>query len=671
MAESAKEERAELVSVWRQRIRRSQEMRDEEKSIWDKNLLSLRGKLKPPSSVWNEEDPWISVELVHASIRAAIPSLLYSNPKWSVQPKKPEFQPDPTNPGSVVDVSWEKARSKELWLDHTWKESEGNTHVRVAIESAFLAYGAVKVGYAPDFADDQKRGEIEYDDEGNPVIESIDEETGKFIPKLVKGEFLYDEKGEMIFDDETGMAVTHPGTLQRERFFVEWVNWENLLFDVEGGNCFKNHRYVIEEWIRPLDHVKNDPRYPASKRKKVKASTSLKETKEKASIKATGTSDPVMVQQDEVYEDEARVRGWDIYCFETGRYHVLVESDDDEGADDFLLDEDIPPGYEHGPFVFLKWNEDPGRWYPRTDAEAMAKLELEYNLTRSQMAMHRNQSRTRYFEVKGAGFDDQDGGEIEKIKFTSGPSGTVVRVKSPDGVVPARKDAMDGTYFTTIPDIKSDFREMAGQAGEQQGVASSDTATQASLIAASADVRNSDRRDNLVQKFLCEIGTKLLQVAQANSTQVEWIAVRRRPEEQSPFDFIQVNPEELDGEFDVEIAVGSTQAKNTQQRVALYERIVTMLAQNPQIAASPTLVKRLFAAMDIHDEQLVHEVTAIGQIALQAMGLPPTVAGVDGQGQMGAAPSAGAVGQALGNIQNQNVSAPNAQAGVATGVRNR
>lgn len=663
------------VAIWRRRIEVAAEVRDDEKNrVWDKNLMAFRGDLRPPKSVWSEEDPWISVELVHSSIRAAIPTLLYNNPKWSIEPKKPEFQmapmQDPATGQEVqqmVDVSWEKARSKELWLEHVWKETEGNLQVRLAISAGFLALGAVRVGYAPDFADDELRGEIDYDDDGNPII------GRDGLPRLRKGEYLYDEKGEIVMDEDTGMPVPHPGKLQREKFFVEWVNWENLLFDPEGGNNFKNHRYVVEEWCRPLDHVKNDPRFPAHIRKKVKASP--KERNETGALAAT--YDATRGDIEAVRYDEERVRGWDIYCFESNRYYVLCE--EVEGAetnDVFLLDQKMPEGYEHGPFVFLKFNEDPGKWYPRTDAEAMAKIELEYNLTRSQMAMHRNQSRTRYFEVKGAGFDDDAGGEIEKAKFAHGPSGTLVKVRSADGVVPARKDAMDGSYFVTIPNIKEDFREVAGQPGENVGVADADTATQASLMAASADVRNSDRRDNLVQNFLRGIAAKLLQVAQANTTQVEWVKVRRQEGEPAPFDFVQINPEELDGEFEVNITVGSTQPKNTTNRIAMYERIVTMISQNPHIAASPELVKRLFEAIDLTDEKLIREVTMIGQTMLAAAGLPTSVAGgaqgpgLDGQGQPGLA-AEGDVGQVIGEIANQFLQTGNAQQGVATGVRNR
>lgn len=663
---------AESVNVWRKRIKIAQEVRDKEKQIWDKNLLSYRGKLKPDERIWCPEDPWVSVELVHSSIRASIPSLLYSNPGWTVYPRKPMIEMGPG--GEMIDMSWENARSKELWLDSVWRETRGNEHVRVAMISAFLAFGAVKVGYSPDFEDCDTRGEYAYDDNGDLIPTGDTDEDGNELYKLEQGDYLRDEEGEPYYDDDTGLHVLDPGLLQREHFFVEWVPWDNLLFDPEGGNNFKNHRYVIEEWCRPLDHVRYDPRYNPRLRLQVRAATSVRQELFRAgeSSSPDGAQEPLDVEA-AANVDEERVRGWDIYDFEERRMMVLVEETPGSRVnDEYLLDTSIPEGVEHGPFCFLKWNEDPGRWYPKTDAEAMAKIELEYNLTRSQMLTHRNQSRGRYLETMNGGFAGEDGGELERQKFVSGPSGTVVKVKSPDGITPARKDALSGDFFQSIPNIRLDFAEVAGQPGEARGVADADTATQASLLAANADVRNNDRRDNLTQQFLIDIGTKLLQSAQAHASQVQWIKVAQKPDDPHPFEFKEVTPEDLDGEFDCGVVMGSTQPRNSAARVQLYERIILMIAQNPHIAASPTLMRRMFEAIDLKDEQLISEITNIGQQALAAMGVTPAPGPGGAPGMAATDPN-----QVIGQIANQYLGArglpttsePNAAAGIPTGAR--
>jgi hypothetical protein len=654
--------KAEQVDMWRDRIIDSQAYRDDRANrVWNDNLKAYRGQLKPPNSVWADTDPWVSVELVHSAVRATIPSLLYANPKSTVLPKRPYNVQDPET-GLAVDKSFERAKSIELFLNHKWAETEGNTHVRLAITAAFLAFGAVKVGYAPDFADDDLRGEFQLDEFDEPIEDGEPDELGRQLFKLAKGEYLRDEDGEVIFDEDSGMPVLHPGRIQREQFFVEWVHWENILFDTSGGNVFKNHRYVIEEWCRPVEHVQNDPRY-ASWRKHVEGTERSGFHPSMELNNQSGDAYVVPVRRDEFSNDENDfVRGWDIYDFETNRLMVLL--DQTEGAkpqnDSFIMDIEMPRGMEHGPFCFLKFNEDPGEWYPRTDVEGMSKVELEYNLIRSQQLTHRNQSRARYLESASVGFAGEDGGELERLKFATGPAGVVVKMKSVEGLQAAPQAPMDGTFFANTPNVRADFSEVAGQPGELRGVASADTATQASLLAGAADLRNNDRRDNLVQGFIVEIFRKMLQSAKANSSRVHY--VRLAPESTVPngtpfLGYAEINRELLADEVDVAIEVGSTQPKNNAARVALIERIYTLISQNLAIAASPTAMRRLFDALDIRDTQLEQELQRIGEMMLQAqLGVPQVGSEATGE-------------QTLGDIQNQTVDVENALAGSGTGAR--
>jgi hypothetical protein len=594
------------VAVWRRRRDRAKEIRDTEQQTWDKNLLSYQGKLKPKDNIWAEDDPWVSVELVHSTIRSAIPNLLYSNPKFTLTPKRPEIDPD-----TGEDISWDRARSAELWLQHIWAECEANTHTRSAIISAFLDLGIAKFGFAPTYADDDKRGVIQYDESGSIVIESQTDE-GYIIPRLERGEFLLDEDGEYIFDEDTGIAVTHPGCIMREDFFIEWVSARNVLFDPEGGNVLKNHRWIIEEWNRPLSEIRNDPRIAPSIRSEIKSNARIDEygqlktgLGEVESIERTGRPEDA---------DDLRVTGFDVYDFVERRYYSIADCDGNEDMNNFfLVDRQIPPGLEHGPLRLLKFNEEPGQVYQKTDAEGMAKLELEYNITRSQLATHRNQSRARYLEVANQGFAGEDGGEVERSKFQSGASGVICRVKNPDGIVPARKDQVGNDFFAAIPNIKDDFREVAGQPGGADTVADADTATQASLLTAQADIRNNDRRDNLVSKFITELARGLLQVASANVTQVQFVKVRKSENDPLPFEFKQINPEDIAGEYDVEVAVGSTQPKNSARQVQLLERMVLLISQNPVIAMVEGLMERMFKAIDINDEKLIKELRALGE----------------------------------------------------------
>jgi len=643
------------IAIWRSRITRSAEMRDKEKrDVWDKTLKVYRGALRPNSANWHEDDPWVSVEKVHSSIRSAVPELIYTTPEWSILPKRPAVDEQ------GVDMSWPRAKSQQLLLQHHWDETEGNKHVRIAVVCGFLSYGVAKFGYSPSFQDDEKRGEFDTDKDGQLVYGKSEKVNGESIriPKLKKGEYDRDKDGQLIIDDDTGLPKLHPGTI-RDEFFVQWVSPEQMLHDPEGGNVFRNHRYVIEEWVRPIEDVRGDHRYKHSARMNVVSNARVGEEpgQDSAYSSATVVTNEVGDTYDAAEHDGERVRGYDIYDMVNRTYSVLP-ADAPAGSTEndvwLIKPRPIDPGIEMAPYRFLKFNEDPGKWYPRPDAVGMAKLEEEYNITRSQMLRHRNQSRNVYLEAVGT-FAGDEGGELEREKFVSGPDGVLVRVTDPNGLAAGPKPAMDGSYFQAIPNITQDFDEVAGQPGASRGVASADTATEASILKEGSDIKSNDRRDNQVQVFLAEIGRGLLQSMRANSTGNTWVKVARGEKDPVPFTFQEVTPDDLAGEYDVTVSMGSTLPKNDARAMQRVLELVQSFAAMPELLASPAFVRRFTEAMDINDDVLIGELVAIGQQKLQ-----------EAQQQEQAA--AGQAGQVIGNGANQFVGGGNVQANSPTGA---
>jgi len=281
----------------------------------------------------------------------------------------------------------------------------------------------------------------------------------------------------------------------------------------------------------------------------------------------------------------------------------------------------IPSCMKKGPYKFLRFNEIPGEWYPKPDAEDMAKLEIEYNITRSQGMLQRRNSRARYIEKKGMGFAGEDGGDVERDKCLNGPSHVIALVNDINAVRALEQPQIDATHYQALPLIAADFNEIAGQPGAARGVADAETATEASILSQTSDVRNNDRRDNLVQVFLGKIGKQLLEFGKQYAQLSTWIPIAR-PGDPPPFAFEEVRPESLRGDFDVTVEIGSTAPKNSAARVALMERVLTAVAQNPMILAAPSFMRRVFESLDIADEQLFSELQQIGQMVLQAQTAP-------------------------------------------------
>ena len=601
----------EKAAVWRGRIENAKANRQvffegtKDCPGADFGIAGYRGELKP--EWWSPSDPWVNVNKTKAAVRAALPSLLYANPEFRVYPAAVDVDETGT------DVAYERARAKELWVNHVWREGEGTTHARIAIQNAFFSLGVIKAGYRCHFQDDVTRGVFKRTDDGEYVLDEYGD------PVLERGEFLTDEEGETL-RDEYGVPIPHPGSLTKEEWFIEAVDPRMMLFDIESGPDFFQHRWVIEEWVRPLEEVKADPRFSAAARKRLVASESLSGPATARKSDFSKAYKPQDADNVAVQRDEERLRGYDIYDFTTGRYMVLPECGVGGENDEFLLDDVMPPGLEHGPYRFLKFTEDAGtEWYPIPDAIDMATVNQEYCITRSQMMIHREHTKTRYMEMPGAFEGEGIDAEEERAKFAHGPDGVLIKVNNPNSVIPAPKAQLDGSFMQAIPNIAADFNEVGGMPGEVRGVADADTATQASILASGAETRNNDRRDNQVQKFLCEIARMLLMSGQANA-ELDTLVIEKVRESAgvAPFKARRLTPQELLGEFEVTLSVGSTLPKNDPRTLNNLMNLLNALAQNPALGQFTGLMRRVLDGLGL-DPLLAEEIFEVAQRLTQQM----------------------------------------------------
>lgn len=635
---------AEQIAVDRARIRYAKEKRtaffegtgNEDEGKWQPGcnfaIKAYRGDTRP--KWWCDEDIWVEVNKVKAAIRAALPALLYSNPEYKVWPSATDTEQD----------AYERAKAKSLWLNHVYRETNGNAHVRNAIQNAFFSLGVIKAGYLCDFEDSPQRGEFARTENGEYILD----ENGD--PTLEQGEFLTDEKGEIIRDAD-GIPVLHPGTICKEQWFIQAVDAAMMLFDVDSGPDFYQHRFVIEEWVRPLEQVKADPRFPKSKRDKLVSTGNIRSSNtQRKDIFVKSENDSVMESDNVAIEkDEARLRGYDIYDFEKNELRVLPEGGVGDENEEYLLRRTIPAGQEHGPYRVLKFTEDAGlEFYPIPDAIDMARVSQEYNITRSQMAIHREHTKTRFMEIEGAYNGEGINADDERAKWAHGPDGVSIRVSAPNMVLPAPKPQLDNSFMQAVPNIAADFNEVGGMPGESRGVADADTATQASILATGAEMRANDRRDNQVNTFLNEIGRMLLMSGQANA-ELDTLTMEKieAATGQIPFKPVKLTPEELTGEFEVEVEIGSTRPKNDPRVIQQILSFMAAFGQTPGIGLIPSVVRRLLDGMGL-DAKAADEIFDAAKAILQSQqapqGSPEAPAGPQGQvlpdalmGQMNAA----------------------------------
>ena len=605
----------EELAIVRSRIRRA---KDKRQSFFegageglapgaDFAIDVYRGNTKPKG--WT--DPiWCHTGKLTSAVRSAIPTLMYANPRFRVFPAAKDIL-------GGEDVAYQRARAKELWLNHIWSESNGNQHARCGINNAFFSLGVIKSGYLPTFQDSEERGEWEVNEAGEYVVGPDGD------PVLARGKILKDEYGKPI-RDEYGIPVLHPGCLTKEKWFIEVTDARMMLFDPDGGPDFYQHGWVGEEWVRPLSEVKNDPRFSAAVRKKLTASDNANENATHRSGEWDNADASISgVERVAAERDEERLRGYDVYDFVKQRYYVIPEGGTGDENQDFLLDVPMPPGMEQGPYRFLKYTEDVGaQWYPIPDATNMALLNQQYDLLESTEAIHRSHTKSRYFVEEGA-FDTADSNaEQEKAKFANGPDGTLINVTQIGKVQPAPKAYLDPSFAGAAAKLAMAFNEVGGMPGEMRGVADSETATQASILATGAEIRNNDRRDNQVQNWLCEIARALLISGQSNM-EMDSVVLEKIEDATGvrPFRAVKLTQEELLGEFEVTVEIGSTMNKSDPRMNAQIMEFAKTISQNPWIAQHEELVMRMLDGIGV-DPALARKLSEIAREQTQAQNAP-------------------------------------------------
>ena len=625
MPSVSKKEQSE-VAVWRARIERSKEQRKKNLKVWNRNLAYLVG------DQWSERsgDHEIVINKIFPFVRAQLPALIFSHPWAFVRDQGPvslETEDD-------LRADAERARSREYWLNHLYTGINAHYHVRLATQAAFVSMGVCKVGYSPTFQDNEARGEFEVDASGKFVLVQ-DSKTGEIVPKLSQGDYLRLADGSIVFGED-GIPELQPGKIPgRGEYFVNFIPAENLLFDTEGINDISQHRYLIEEWVRPLSEVRDDP---------ILKRTSSLEATEKVGAKPGDDDDPNSMQlstalkadpsDEAVGDDEARVRGYEIWDAVTRRVIVVVDRPMEMNADHdfFLRDDPWPPGVDEFPYEFQRHNEVPGRWEPMPDISALVPIQDEYNMTRSKIMTANERADRKYVHTPDA-FD----GETQKELFKNGGDMALIEMENPDQIRALEVQPLSSSVGQSLGVIQFDFDEVSGQGAAARGAARSETATEASILEGRSQIRESDRRDNIVHDFIVGIMRKLSRLGQANLTQREWVSFSKSTDATFPYEFRgYIGPEDLRGELDVSIEVGSTLPRTTPVERQQFQGLIVTLSQNPIIMASPTLLRRAFEQYQINDAEMFRELNAIGQRMLQAQAGTPDAQSAEMNGAPGA-----------------------------------
>ena len=618
------------IKLWFHRIDQGIKRRREEAKTWTQNenfeqgkhwLSSNSGKLDfgiEDDVTINKISSWVSARLSEIAFRnprakftPASPSGYEQVPVPVLDPEQgPVYKRDPQTGGPVIDpLTRQPEPEVRLVSRHKVCEALCN-HIaghpitglsatgRRFVKAGLLAYGCLKVGYKPLLQPWalQRRTEPE-----------TDAETG--FPKWDLYEI--DENGELLRDKE-GYLIPTDGGIVADQWFIDWVPHRQMIIDPEGSNDFRRHGWVAYEYLAPLKRVKKDPRF-----------------KNTADLKSTGTSyrfDPDNDNEDHPWEnmsdnldpyvkDETDVvRLFEVWDFEKQRIMVLAD-----GHGEYLLDETIPEGIEHSPFVFFRPNERLDDFYPRPPASDLVPINSEYNKHRKLLMSKARKDTNKFLYVAGA-IDDSEKAKLESpvdgvfaaVDLTRKGVNTLQEV-----VMPLPQPGISGDAFAYGRNIALDFDEVSAQPGEGRGVASAKTATQVENMQMHPSLRVDDQRNQLANAYR-EMFKKLWDSIQANMTQEQAIMVMGP--DGSVFQTV-VEREDILGDYDIETDIEEMIPQNRAMQQAQLNGLLQTIATAPFLVLNPKSSGALFEIYGVKDQRLIDGIVegAERQVAMQEM----------------------------------------------------
>ena len=406
----------------------------------------------------------------------------------------------------------------EAVVNYWWKHKDIRTEFRRAVKDMLtFGHGWIKVGYR--FVEEEIEGESEIS-EANPD------------------------------------GIGHPNTIVREDSpFAERVSINDVFVDPDATSM-KDIKWIAQRIRRPIADVRNDKRYSKAARLDVSPMAVSRYA-----------DDP---SRRKVYDkNEGYAEIWEYYDISSNSMSVFSE-----GSDMFLVKPMKMP-YSFGqPFVMVRNYDVPDHFYPIGDLESIEPLQLELNETRSQMMNHRKKFSRKYL-YKESAFD-----QLGRSALESDEDNVMVPVSSDEpigNVVTAFPAVINPPEFYNQSNmIIGDIDRISGVSEFQRGAVSElrRTASEVNLLQDAANARTSDKLA-VVEQAIAEVGRRMLQLAQ-QFMQGEQVA-RVMGRDGEPI-WINFDRDYLQGDFDFEVAAGSTQPHNESFKRQMALQLVDAMA---------------------------------------------------------------------------------------------
>lgn len=455
----------------------------------------------------------LTVNLIFATKNVMAPAVAINNPKFTVMANKPD------DAASAIIT--------EEVLNYLWRTNKYQDDFRLAVDDwIIMGHGWVKVGYK--FVKPPEEKSTESDSNAfDQVNEGADEGV--------------DDREDVDGNVESELIV------QDDRPFVERISPFDMYVDPDARHP-KEMRWVAQRTWRAVQDVAVDERYSASARKKVSGSSWERWSNDSGDGRTSQEKpDKGAISFAEVIE---------FYDIKRGKVATFAMDAEDDKAGFLIKPKKIPYAMGH-PFVMLRNYEVPDNFYPMGDVQQIESLQLELNETRNQMLNYRKKFRRAWVYSKD--LFDRDG-----IKALESDQDNVMIPVMGDAdparaIAPVPPSITPSEFFDQSAMISDDLDRVSGISDYQRGAQSEikRTATEAAMIQDASNARAQDRLAK-IELILAQIGGRVIALMQQYMTGEK---VARLTSVPSPA-WVHYDSDYIQGQFDFEVAAGSTEPQN-------------------------------------------------------------------------------------------------------------
>lgn len=499
---------ADYAQWAREEVRRSKRWRETEnyEDDWKRFIDLYKGRQYGSKSKSDQ----LIVNLIFSTINTIAPSVAVNNPKFIVNARKNEQAP--------------QAIVTEEVLNYLWAANRYQDDFRLAVNDwLVVGHGWCKVGYKFTKPPEEKKTGDE--------VDAGDENAGAYG---------IDDRDDVEGNVESEMYVAD------DRPFLERISPFDMFVDPDARHP-KELCWIAQRTWRPVADVRVDSRYQPGARKK-------------ASAKAWSRWD--MGSRDGRDDDIPASKHFceivEFYDIKRQKVCTFALDSDGAGEANFLIKPAEMPYAKGHPFEMIRNFEVADNFYPMGDVQQIESLQLELNQTRTQMMNHRKRFQRKWLYERDA--FDRDSitaleSDIDNTMIPVSSDGNPSQVIAPMPAVITPTDFYDQSGLIT-----NDIDRVSGVSDYQRGAAQTAvkrTATEAAMIQDAANARAQDRLRK-IESTLARVGERIVSLMQQYMTGEQVARVVTMPGRV----WINYDADYLQGDFDFDVAAGSTEPMN-------------------------------------------------------------------------------------------------------------